>query len=70
MTSEEIKEQIYHFISKHEILISDEAKKNNKDARFTSYGNKAGLRAIYEIMEMMDDDMKSKVLEMMKNKKL
>ncbi|MEK6829731.1 MAG: hypothetical protein AABY15_06445 [Nanoarchaeota archaeon] len=67
---ETIREEILTFLSRHEIIISDEMEEKDIDARFTTFGTRAGCRAIYEIIETLDDDAKLKVIEMMKNKRI
>jgi hypothetical protein len=39
-------------------------------SNFTTFGNRAGCRAIKDIIEFLDDDVKLKVLDMMKNKRV
>lgn len=63
-----IKEEIFNFISTHEAIISHEMHNKNVDVRFTTFGNRAGCRAIYDIIQLLDDEMKVKIIEMMKNK--
>ena len=67
---ENIKQEIFNFISKHEVIISHEMDNENVEAKFTTFGNRAGCRAIYEIIELLDEDMKIKIVEMMKNKRI
>ena len=68
----DIKEEIFNFISKHEAQVSSDVKKKGDgiDVRFTTFGNRAGCRAVYDVIEMLDDDMKLKVVEMMRNKRV
>jgi hypothetical protein len=40
------------------------------DIRFTRFGNRAGCKALYEVIEMLDEDMKLKVVKMMKNRRV
>lgn len=65
-----LEEQIYKFISRHEAQLTTDIKAKDDDieVRFTTFGSRAGCRAVYEIIQMLDDDMKLKVVEMMKNK--
>ena len=42
----------------------------NIKVRFTTFSNRAACKAVYDIVEMLDDDTKLKVIEMMKNKKV
>lgn len=65
-----IKEEIFNFISTHESQISyDMSKKDeNIEVRFTTFGNRAACKAIYDIIQMLDDETKLKVIEMMRNK--
>lgn len=68
----DIKEEIFNFISKHEAQVSIDMKKvdDNIDVRFTKFGNRAGCKALYEVMDMLDEDTKLKVVEMMKNRRI
>lgn len=67
-----IKEEIFNFISTHESIIAHDMhqRDENIDVRFTTFGNRAGCKALYDVITMLDDDTKAKVLEMMKNKKI
>jgi hypothetical protein len=67
-----IKEEIFHFISVHEAIIAHEIheRDENIEIKFTTFGNKAGCKALYDVIQMLDDDTKIKVLEMMKNKRV
>ena len=69
---ENIKEEIFHFISTHECIISNEIHKRDQDinVRFTTFGNKAGCKAVYDVISLLDEDTKLKVIEMMKNKRV
>lgn len=66
----DIKEQIFYYISTLESQVSYDMKKKDDsiDVRFTTFSNKAGCKAVYEIIESLDEETKSKVLEMMKNR--
>ena len=68
----DIKEEIFNFISAHEAQVSRDMKKKDDEinVRFTTFGNRAGCRAVYDVIEMLDDDMKLKVVEMMRNKRV
>ena len=68
----DIKEEIFKFISVHEAIVSNDIKRRSVDTevRFTTFGNRAGYKAIYDIVEMLDEDTKSKVVEMMQNKRV
>ncbi len=68
----DIKEEAFNFMSTHEAIISRDMRKIDEDiqVRFTTFGNRAGCRAVYDIIEMLDDDTKAKVIEMMRNKKI
>ena len=68
--NELLKEEIFNFISKHEAIVSNDIKDNDIEVRFTTFGNKAGCKAIYDILQMLDDDTKLKVIEMMRNKRV
>lgn len=65
-----IKEHIHDFISRHEAMVSDKVKNNNQDinVRFTNFGNYAARNALYDVIKILDDNTKLKVIEMMKNK--
>lgn len=67
----DIKEEIFNFISKHESIVSHEMKQKDEDIKvtFTTFGNRAGCKALYEVIEFLDDDTKSKVIEMMNQKR-
>lgn len=68
----DIKKEIFNFISTHEAQVSKDMneKDGNIKVRFTTFGNRAGCRAVYDVIQMMDDDMKLKVVEMMRNKRV
>lgn len=40
------------------------------NVRFTTFGNHAARKALYEVIEILDEDMKLKVVEMMKNRRV
>jgi len=67
-----IKKEIFNFISTHEAIVSHEINERDENIKvhFTTFGNRAGCKAVYEIIQMLDDDTKLKVIEMMKNKKV
>lgn len=66
----DIKKDIYNFMAKHEAIVSNEMNKVDEDIKvtFTKFGNRAGCKAIYDIIQLLDDDTKIKVVEMMQNK--
>ena len=64
------KEDILNFMSDHEIIISKEMADKNIKAKFSKFGNRAGCRAIYEIIDMLDPNIKLKVINMMKIKNM
>ena len=66
------KEIIFDFISTLESQVSYDMKKKDDmiDIRFTTFGNRAGCKALYEVIQMLDEDMKLKVVEMMKNRRV
>ena len=68
----DIKEEIFDFISTHEAQVSRDMRKKDDDIdiRFTTFGNRAGCKAVYDVIEMLDEDMKLKVVEMMRNKRV
>jgi hypothetical protein len=67
-----IKEEIFNFISSHEAQVSHDMKQKDDmiEVRFTTFGNRAGCKALYEVIQMLDEDMKLKVVEMMKNRRV
>jgi hypothetical protein len=66
---DEVKENIFKFISKHESIISQEMDEGI-NVRFTTFGNRAGCRAVYEVISMLDVSTRDKVVEMMKHKQV
>ena len=46
----DIKEEIFNFISTHEAQVSYDMNKKdeNVEVRFTTFGNRAGCRAVYD----------------------
>ena len=68
----DIKEEIFNFISTHEAQVSHDMKQKDDmiDVRFTTFGNRAGCKALYEVIEMLDEDMKLNVVKMMKNRRV
>ena len=68
----DIKEEIINFISTHEAQVSYDMNKKDENIKvnFTTFGNRAGCRAVYDIIQMLDDDMKLKVVEMMRVKRV
>lgn len=65
-----IKEEIFKFISKHEVQVSEDMTKcdNSIKVRFTTFGNRAACKALYEVIEMLDEETKIKIIDMMRNK--
>jgi hypothetical protein len=68
----DIREEIFAFLSRHESSLSREVKKvdDSIEVRFTTFGNRAGCRAVYDVIQILDDDTKKKVIEMMRSKEL
>lgn len=68
----DIKEEIFNFISTHEAQVSVDMKKkyDHIEVDFTTYGNQAGCRALYDVISILDDQTRSKVIKMMKNKRV
>lgn len=68
----DIKDEIFSFVSKHEGQVSRDVKGKDGDidVRFTTFGNLAGRRALYDVIKMLDEDTKLKVVEMMRNKRV
>jgi hypothetical protein len=67
-----VKAEIFKFISTHESQVSHDIKDRDDsiDVRFTTFGNRAGCKAVYEIIEMLNEDVKLEVIEMMKSKRV
>lgn len=68
MDTKEIKKEINTFVSLHEIIISEIEKIKNEDTNvhFTTFGSRAASNALYDVIKMLDDDTKIKVIEMMR----
>ena len=66
----DVKEIIFRYVSKHEIIVSNELEEDDITAGFTTFGTRAGCRAIEEVFNSLDDETKAKVIEMMKNKRI
>ncbi len=68
----DIREEIFNFISTHEAQVSVDMKKKDDliEVSFTTFGNRAGCKAIFEIISVLDDQNLIKVLEMMKKKRV
>jgi len=68
----DIKEEIFNFISTHEAQVSVDMEKKDEliEVSFTTFGNRAGCRALHDVITMLDDQTRSKVLTMMKNKRV
>ena len=65
----DIREEIFKFVSKQEVILTNQMKEDDIKANFTTFGNRVACKAIDEILAILSDDEKQKVLEMMKNKK-
>lgn len=67
-----IKEEIFNFISTHESIVSNDMRNRdeNIDVKFTTFGNRAGCKAVYDIIQMLDNDMQLKVVQMMRDKRV
>lgn len=72
VTTDELNDLISVFVSKHEILVSERIKKVSDDynVSFTKWGSRACFNALYDIIDILDEDNKLKVLEMIRNKKI
>lgn len=68
----DIKDKIFNFLSIHESIVSNNMKNrgDNINVKFTTFGNRAGCKALTEVIEMLDEDTKIKVIEMMENKRI
>ena len=67
-----IRQDIFEFISTHECIVSNDMNNKDEDIKvtFTTFGNRAGCHALYDVIELLDNDTKLKVVGMMKNKKV
>ncbi len=65
-----VKDVVRHFISKHEVIITDEINRKSRDkkVKFTTFGNKVACEALYEVISTLDGDSLDKVVTMMENK--
>ena len=65
-------EIIHDFVSTHEAQDSHYMRIKDSDIKvtFTSFGNKAARKAIVDILNVISENEKLKVLEMMKNKRV
>jgi len=68
----DIKEEMFNFISTLEAQVSYDMKQKDDmiDVRFTTFGNRAGCKALYEVILMLYEDMKLKIVEMTKNRRV
>jgi hypothetical protein len=66
------KELIFSFVSTHEAIVSNNLRNRDSEikARFTTFGNRAACKAIHDIIEVLSEDEKLKVVEMMKSKRV
>lgn len=65
-------EIISHYISVQETIITIDMEKRDPDVevRFTTFGHKAGVKAVIDIIRALDDPSRLKVLEIIKTKKV
>lgn len=70
MNKEEIIEEITDFVAKHEIIISKDMREKDIDARFTTFGSRASVKAIYDIVSNLDKKTQEEIIKIMKNKKI
>lgn len=70
MNKEDLIEVIDMFVDKHQIIISNHYKKHDINAHFTTFGSRAALRAIREIVDSLSESEKEKVIQVMKNKRV
>jgi hypothetical protein len=68
----DIKEEIFNFISTHEAQVSHDMRKKDdlNIIRFTTFGTRAGCKALYEVIELLDEDTKLKVVQMMQSRRV
>ncbi len=67
----EMEETIFRFISVHEAQLSQDLEKQGlENIKFTRFGTRAGCRALREVIEILNEDQKLKVIEMMSNRKI
>lgn len=63
-------DEIINFMGTHECIESNRTCNKNINAKFTTFGNRAGIRALKDVIDILDEDTKERVLDMMKNKKV
>jgi hypothetical protein len=69
--NQDLEERIFRFVSVHEGQLSHDLEKQGlENIKFTRFGTRAGCRALHEVIEILNEDQKLKVLEMMKNRKI
>jgi hypothetical protein len=68
----DIKEEIFNFVSTHEAQVSHDMRKKDdlNIIRFTTFGTRAGCKALYEVIELLDEDTKLKVVQMMQSRRV
>ena len=69
---ENITEIIYDFISTHEATVAHKIhiKEPDRTVDFTRYGNTAGRKALFDVINMLDKETQTSVIEMMKSKRV
>lgn len=67
---QQLKELIYNYVSKHEAQLSSNLKSENEDieVKFTIFGTTVACKAINEIIDLLDDNNKTKITDYLKNK--
>ena len=70
MDKEYIIEEVSNFVSTHEVIVSNTMKKRDINVNFTTFGSRAAVKAIYEIVSSLEPKVQEEVIEMMKNKKI
>lgn len=65
-------EIIHNFVSTHEAIVSNDLRNRDSEiqVRFTTFGNRAAFKAITDIIKVLSEDEKVKVLEMMNSKRV
>jgi hypothetical protein len=67
----DVNKEISDFIGTHESIISREMLERDEDIRisYTTWGHRAGCRAVNDILQLLDEETKLKVMVFMKNKR-
>lgn len=68
----ELNDIIYDYVSTHEVIETNRVRKKDEDipVRFTKFGNRSSCKSIREIISLLDDKNKKKVLFHMDNRRV